>query len=182
MIAIAKEHVDNAQDRFLAMLPRIEQVAEHAFRGARPEMRAELVQEVIDNCHMVFIRLVQLGKIGNAFGTLLANYGLRQVRAGRRVGTELSSGDVLSPANRRVCVEHLEQYDRQSEEWRESVVEDKHGRANRSHNGEPRASRAMKGGARPIGSTCKKTRKIAPELEGEQKAMDQERGSERKGI
>lgn len=125
MISIAHDQSENAHARFLAMLPQIEQIALHSFRGQQPEARAELVQEVVTNCYLAYCRLVQLGKIDRVFATPLARYAVRQINSGRRVGAKLNTGDVLSPANRRVHVEPLERYVRQDEQWKEAVVEDR---------------------------------------------------------
>jgi hypothetical protein len=53
----------------------------------------------------------------------LAWYAIKQVRTGRRVGSRLNIRDVLSPANRRVVVQHW-----QDDGWQEVLVEDRHAR------------------------------------------------------
>jgi len=119
----ARDTNSNAQDLFVAMLPQIKQQAAIAFRGRRPEEREELVHEVIANCYVAYVRLVQLGKQDFAFATPLANYAVRQVLSGRRVGSKLNIRDVMSPANHRVVVEHP---DRPDFQWMEALVEDRH--------------------------------------------------------
>ena len=126
MIAIAHDRVESVHDRFVAMLPAIKQRAYRAFRDQQPEVREELVQEVIANAYVAFARLVKLDKANLAFATPLASYAIRQVIAGRRVGSRLNICDVMSPANHRVVVERLSRCDRQDGGWREVLVEDRH--------------------------------------------------------
>jgi hypothetical protein len=83
-------------DRFLEMLPLIRSQARLAFRRMRPEIKDELVQEAIANAYCRFSRLVRAGKADLAFATPLADFAIRQVIAGRRVGTKLNSRDVFS--------------------------------------------------------------------------------------
>ena len=59
-------------DDFLAMVPKIERHARHAFRALRAEARAEAVQEVVCNACAAFARLVELDKIELAYPTALA--------------------------------------------------------------------------------------------------------------
>ena len=58
----------------------------------------------------------------------MARFGVAQVRDGRRVGNRMRSDDVLSPYARRrkrFVVEHLDRFDKQQDEWREVLVEDR---------------------------------------------------------
>ena len=87
---------------FLGMLPDITAHAKFAFRNLRPEARAEAVQEVVCNALKAFVRLVQLKKTAIAYPTVLASYGVRQTRDGRKVGGHLNVKDVLS----KYCQEH----------------------------------------------------------------------------
>ncbi len=85
MIALARndsEDTQFVQQRFLAMLPQIRRQALLAFRSAGAEARAELNQEVIALAYSMFDRLVRAGKAGLAYATPLADYSIRQVRAG----------------------------------------------------------------------------------------------------
>jgi DNA-directed RNA polymerase specialized sigma24 family protein len=85
MIAIPHDRIDNAHDRFVAMLPAIKQRAHRAFRDQQTEAREELVQEVIANAYVAFARLLPLGKANLALATPLASFAIRQVRSdGRR--------------------------------------------------------------------------------------------------
>ncbi len=57
---------------FLVMLPRIRQHAQITFRKVRPELRDDLVQEVIVNAYVAYARLVELNKEDQAFPSDLA--------------------------------------------------------------------------------------------------------------
>lgn len=128
MIAFAKHSVsdESTQEDFLTMLPTILRHAQLAFRGYDPVERDELVAEVIADAFVAFRRLAELGKQELAFATPLAMYAVRHVRSGRRVGTPVNKRDVMSPANRHVTVEPLQQFDRGDGQWKEVLVEDKH--------------------------------------------------------
>ena len=104
MIALLRSGSDETQfvqQRFLAMLPQIRRQARVAFRGLRVELREERMQEVIALAYAMFIRLVQQGKASVAYPTPLADYAIRQVRAGRRVGCRQNTKDVMSHRSRR---------------------------------------------------------------------------------
>jgi hypothetical protein len=132
MITITKQpsqtFTAQQNERFLEMLPLIRSRARLAFRRLRPELKEELIQEVIANTYLAFTRLVRRGRESLAFATPLANYAIRQVLAGRRVGTKLNIRDVTSPHARssyRVIVERLDRFDLEQGEWREVLVEDR---------------------------------------------------------
>jgi RNA polymerase sigma factor (sigma-70 family) len=115
--------------KFLELLPGIQRYARHAFRNLWPEVQADLTQEVIANCLVAFVHLVDRGKGDIAFATPLAMFAVRQVHAGRRVGTRLNVRDVSSPyaqLAKSIRLERLDHYDSKSEEWREIVIEDRH--------------------------------------------------------
>jgi hypothetical protein len=55
-------------------------------------------------------------------------YGVRQFKAGRKVGNHLNINDVLSHHAQRakgIHVERLDRFDAEAEEWKEIVVEDR---------------------------------------------------------
>ena len=83
-------------EKFLELLPQIRQQAVFAFRGLRAEARDELIEEVVANAFCAFAQLVRRGKTALAYPTPLAQFAIRQVRAGRRVGSRLNVNDVLS--------------------------------------------------------------------------------------
>jgi hypothetical protein len=132
MIANAKpaprEHnVRSSDERFLEMLPAIERQARHAFRHLDPEARAEMVEEVVANAYVAYSRLVELGKPELAYPTPLASNGIKQARAGRKVGGKLNVRDVSSrhcQLTKGVKVDRLDHFDEESQEWREILIED----------------------------------------------------------
>ena len=121
-------HTPDWNGRFLAMLPIIATHAKIAFRHLGPEARAEAVQAVVCNAMCAFIRLVELGKENIAYATVLAKYGVAQVKDGRMVGGHLNIRDVSSGYCQRqkgVIVERLDRYDEEEDCWREALVEDR---------------------------------------------------------
>ena len=76
---------------FLAMLPAIRGSAQIAFRKLPPELRHDLIEEVVANSYVAFARLVERGHADRASASPLARYAIAQVRVGRRVGTGCGS-------------------------------------------------------------------------------------------
>ena len=114
------------QEKFVAMLPTIQEHAVFRFRHRLPEEREELVAETVALACVMFARLVERGKVG--YATPLADYACRQVVVGRRLGSPLNTNDVGSTHCQRrkgVFVQRLDRYDVKDGEWREIVVEDK---------------------------------------------------------
>jgi hypothetical protein len=114
------------QEEFLAMLPQIRRQAQIAFRERDAESREDLVQEVIANSFCAFARLVSQGREEVASPWSLAEYAIRHVHAGRRVGSHLSCRDVLSTHARRLRglrIERLDRFDDQEGVWQEVLVE-----------------------------------------------------------
>jgi len=130
MIAHAKKlRAQTLQEKFLDMLPSIRQQARFAFRAETPERRDDLVTEVIANCFVAFVRLMDRGKAGKVYPTPLVQYAIKQVRDGRHVGTSLNVNDVSSEHAQRskgIVVESLDRYDQRKQEWREILIEDRH--------------------------------------------------------
>ena len=113
---------------FLTLLPQIREQAHFAFRTERPERREELTDEVIANCWAAFVRLVERGLIDVVYPTPLAQYAIKQVRDGRRVGARLNVRDISSDyaqRSKRFTVERLDRYDELNGEWREVLIEDR---------------------------------------------------------
>jgi len=111
------------------MLPTIRRQARVAFHHLDPEARADAVQEVVDYAVTAFVRLVELGKADLAYPTPLATFGIRQFRAGRRVGNESNANDVGSPyaqVVKGIHVGRLDHRDEETGEWREILLEDRH--------------------------------------------------------
>ena len=87
MIAMTEPRYANTQTTtdhapFLAMLPAIRRAAQITFRKVRPELRDELIEEVVANCFVAYARLVERGQAGRAAPSPLARFAIAQVRAG----------------------------------------------------------------------------------------------------
>jgi hypothetical protein len=110
------------------MLPRIRQHARIAFGHCKPDAREEFVQAVVCNACAAIARLAELGKLDLAYASVLARYGVAQVKDGRITGGHLNCNDVLSGYCQRlkdVVVERLDHYDEDENGWTEVVVEDR---------------------------------------------------------
>ena len=110
------------------MLPQIRRQASTAFRNQRSEAREDLIQEVVANSYRAWVLLVRRGKESVVYPTPLAQFAIRQVRDGRRVGGRLNGQDILSPAAGRLhgfTVQRFDQKDRQTGVWNEQLVEDR---------------------------------------------------------
>jgi hypothetical protein len=114
--------------RFLAMVPAIRRTAEICFRKLRPDLRREMVEEVIVSALAVYARLVARKREDLAFPSALARFAVAQVRQGRQVGTHLNVRDVMSryaQQQKGFHVERLDQFDESDHEWKEVLVEDR---------------------------------------------------------
>ena len=112
---------------FLAMLPVIHAYARGAFAHLNPEARQDMIQEVIANALVAYVRLYQQGRVALAYPTVLARYGVAQARDGRRVGAKLNIKDPLSrycQKRKGVVVERLDRFDDEENQWQEAVVQD----------------------------------------------------------
>jgi hypothetical protein len=130
MISIVKQPRrptnDQQNERFIKMIPLIRSKACSAFRRMRPESKDELVQEVVANAFCQFSRLARAGKAELAFATPLADFAIRQVLAGRRVGTKQNCHDVfsaLSPRQRGSSLSSLPS-DCSASSWSEMLADD----------------------------------------------------------
>ena len=120
---------DQHREHFLSLLPAIVEQARFAFRHKRSERREELVAEVVANCWVAFVRLVERGLTEIIYARPLAQYAIKQVRDGRRVGCKLNVRDISSEYAQRekqFTVERLDRFDAANGEWREVVIEDRH--------------------------------------------------------
>ena len=114
--------------QFLSMLPAITRYASFALRDLQSEARYEAVQEVVANCLVAFCRLRELDKLDVVYPSVLARYGVAQLRSGRQVGGKLNVNDVTSVYARRqkrFFVERLDHFCKIEGRWRESIVEDR---------------------------------------------------------
>lgn len=133
MVAVVQSNSGcNAQEpqhnRFLAVLPQIRRQALMAFRKFSSEAREELVQEVVANSFRAWVLLARRGKESVAYATPLAQYAIRQVRDGRRVGSRQNAQDILSAGASKLHgfkVERLDQKDQLTGAWKEQLVEDR---------------------------------------------------------
>jgi hypothetical protein len=133
MIAFAKDPSLARQTKkrtptFEELLPLIEKQARVAFRHSPSCEREELIAEVVANCYVAYVRLIERG-LGNAiFATPLALYAIKQFHAGRRVGTKLNVRDVSSSYCQRQKRVRLQRLDRRDSTggWKEVLVEDRH--------------------------------------------------------
>lgn len=115
------------QQRFVSMLPAIEQQAAHRLRNYPQHEHEELIAETVALAFCMFVMLANRGRIDLAFPTPLAAYGWRQALAGRRAGTPMNVNDVTSrhcQKRKRIRVIRLDRFDVKRGEWREAVVED----------------------------------------------------------
>lgn len=130
MIASAhKLRAQTLQNRFLQLLPHIRNQAHMAFRSEKPERREELKAEVLANCWVAFTRLMDRGLDDVIYPTPLAQYAIRQVRSGRKVGGSLNVNDVSSTYAQKakgILVESLDRFNQRKDEWKEVLVEDRH--------------------------------------------------------
>ena len=113
---------------FLAMLPAVRRSAQDAFRKLPPELRHDLIEEVVANSYVAFARLVQRGQVERAAPSPLARFAITQIRVGRRVGSRLRIGDALSSYaqfRKQFSVERLDHFSEEKGCWGEILVEDK---------------------------------------------------------
>jgi hypothetical protein len=133
MIATTKQRslddgVPAWHEPFLKMLPAIQRDARLAFRHLDAEARAEMVEEVVANAFVAYQRLVELGKADLAYPTPLASNGVKQAKAGRKVGGELNVRDVSSRhcrIKKGIKVGRLDHFDQDEQTWKEVLIEDR---------------------------------------------------------
>ena len=126
--SVSKSSLQAQHAKFLAMLPRIRRYASLAFRCLNPDLREELVAEVVANAFVAYSRLVEQGKGNLAFPNPLARFAIKQVRAGRKVGGQLNIQDVASyycRSRKGIPLERLDRFVSEDLVWREVLVEDR---------------------------------------------------------
>jgi len=134
MICPATESVSNGEAElwhadFLGMLPAVRRQASMAFRGLPAETREDLIAEVVAQVLVAVKRLHDQGRLSVASPSSLAAYAIRRVKVGRKVGTRMNIKDVSSEhcqLAKRVRLDRLDRFDRDTGEWREVLVEDRH--------------------------------------------------------
>ena len=125
----SSQSVPNWHEVFMRMAPAIETHAKIAFRHLRPDERAEAVQDVLCNVCAALARLDELDKLDIAYVSVLARFGVSQVRDGRKVGCHLNIRDVSSPycqRRKKLTIERLDRFDDEENQWVEAIVEDTH--------------------------------------------------------
>ncbi len=129
MIALPKEqNADALQHRFMDMLPTIYDQVRFAFRHELPERRQEMIAEAIANCWVSFVKLVERDLQDVIYATPLAQFAIRQVYSGRKVGGKLNQNDVSSEYAQRmkqITVERLTRYNNRKCMWLDVLVEDR---------------------------------------------------------
>jgi hypothetical protein len=133
MIALAENSRRQKQSNpsapaFEELLPSITKQARIAFRDKPRSEREELIAEVVANCFVAYVRLVQRGLGHVIYPTPLAAYAIKQIHAGRRVGTKLNVRDITSAycqQRKKVRMTRLDHYDADEGGWLEIVVEDR---------------------------------------------------------
>ena len=101
--------------------------ARGAFGHLKADLRQDLIQEVIANCMVAYVRLFEKGKVALAYPTVLTRFAIAQVRDHRRVGAKLNVKDVLSgycQKRKRVVIERLDKFDEEENAWMDAVVQD----------------------------------------------------------
>lgn len=115
------------QSLFLRLLPRIRKHARIAFGHLDPESREEAVQAVVCNACCAVARLAELDKLDLCYASVLARYGVAQVRDGRMTGGSLNCNDISSRYCQRaknITVERLDKYNEDEECWEEVLIPD----------------------------------------------------------
>jgi hypothetical protein len=115
-------------DKFLAMLPAIREQANFAFRRMPLEAREELVQEVVSQAYSLFISLCRRGKSALNYPTPLAQFAIKKIRAGRRIGSRANIRDITSPhpaVTKALRIDRLDRFNQRTGQWRDVLVEDR---------------------------------------------------------
>jgi hypothetical protein len=110
------------------MQPTIVRYAKLSFRELDPDTREDLVQECVANCCCAYARLVERGKQHVAYPVVLANFAVRQIRDGRRVGKSVNVRDVCDEHARVKHghqIKHIGSPRDQRGGWREQLVENR---------------------------------------------------------
>ena len=118
--------------KFLELLPGIQRYARHAFRRLPAEPQADLTQEVVANCLVAFVHLVDRGKERHCLCHTAGDVRGPAGSLGPPRRYQINIHDISSryaQMAKGIRLERLDHYDSKSEEWREIVVEDRHATA-----------------------------------------------------
>jgi hypothetical protein len=113
---------------FLALEPAIRRKATITFRMVKPELREEMVAEVVAGAMVAYTRLYERDKVELALASPLARFAIGQVLSGRTVGNRRRIREVMSgfaQYQKGFQVERLDYFDDAENCWREIIVEDK---------------------------------------------------------
>jgi hypothetical protein len=116
------------QTQFLLMLPAVQSHARIQFRRLRADRREDAVQEAIASACVAFQRLASQGRLDAALPSTLADFAVRRVRGGRRVGSRQNSQDVHSAsaqAKHGLQVQSLTPWQAEQQSWHSCLVEDR---------------------------------------------------------
>lgn len=129
MIAFAKkQNAKSLQARFTELLPTIHDQLRFAFRHEPPERKEDMIAEAIASCWVAFVKLIERGLDDVIYATPLAQFAIRQVYDGRKVGGTLNQNDVSSEyaqRKKKFTVERLDRFDKRKFKWVEVLVEDR---------------------------------------------------------
>src|SRR5262245_59644509 len=100
------------QAQFLAMLPGIRRQAHRAYLQLDPELRDELVAEVVAFAYCAFAGLARRRRLQVAYPTPLGSYAIRRVCSGRKAASRMNRNDALSYHRRRLNGRATARFDR----------------------------------------------------------------------
>jgi hypothetical protein len=110
------------------MLPAIERQASIAFRSWPQESREDLIEDVVAHAMIAYKTLYERGKVDLAYPSVLAMYGIRRAKIGRRVGMKQNVRDISSQYCQQakgIFLERLDRFDRATGQWLEVLIEDR---------------------------------------------------------
>jgi hypothetical protein len=108
------------QDRFVAMLPQIQQRLGLAFCRLTPEAREDAMSESIVHCLLAYVRLHEQGRTEVATPSSLAWYASRHVKRGRPAVGRMNGREPLSRYSQIGNDVHCDK-----SQWIEKLVDDK---------------------------------------------------------
>ncbi len=115
-----------AAPTFEELLPAIKRQAAVAFRSLPKSEREDWVAEVIANACCAYRRLADRGMANMAYASPLAQFAIKQIRSGRRVGSRLNVKDVSSVYAQRAKGIKMDRLDMRNDidgRWQEVVDE-----------------------------------------------------------
>ena len=110
------------------MLPAIRRSAQISFRKVRPELRGELIEEVVANCYVAYARLIERGQADRVCHPPWPALRLPRSAPGAVLGTACGSATRYHPTpstSKQFFVEPLDQFDEEEDCWQQILIEDK---------------------------------------------------------